>query len=138
MFNFELRSFFISGFYALSSVLYFSKYVNMPSKIAHAVFRRYFSVFKSFSSSGLDKKPHSIITEGISVFLRTQQLLFSFAVRVFFSSRHCIITCCQAQCRPPKSKLRFFHFSTKYFSLEVFTMFLYHCQFQPLTQPYDP
>ena len=38
----------------------------------------------------------------------------------------------------PKSKLRFFHFSTKYFSLEVFTMFLYHCQFQPLTQPYDP
>nr|DAJ03755.1 MAG TPA: hypothetical protein [Caudoviricetes sp.] len=43
-----------------------------------------------------------------------------------------------AQFRPPKSKLRFFHFSTKYFSLEVFTMFLYHCRFQPLTQPYDP
>ena len=42
-----------------------------------------------------------------------------------------------AQFRPPKSKLRFFH-SSIIFSPEVYTMFLSHCCFQPLTQPYDP
>ena len=43
-----------------------------------------------------------------------------------------------AQFRPAKSKLRFFHILIKFFSLEAFTMFLYHCRFQPLTQPHDP
>ena len=42
-----------------------------------------------------------------------------------------------AQFRPQKSKLRFFH-SSIIFSPEVYTMFLSHCCFQPLTQPYDP
>ena len=42
-----------------------------------------------------------------------------------------------AQFRPQKSKLRFFH-SSIIFSPGGYTMFLSHCCFQPLTQPYDP